>query len=494
MLQTLRERCAPLCHSVKALVRRTPRTLRERCREDALCPAAWLTDAYLLLMGTLFLLYFNEKGLSAITSAKRDLYYWLTGVYAGLALPAILAPLCTRADARAALWRRLRATWPVYACLLAYLLFTLASALLSRHGTAVWLGASRNDGFVTHLAYVGSFTLVGLLVRPKRMHIAAFAVGLTLFGVVALLHVCGADPLRLYPQGTSFKSSRGRYVGTVGNVGFVSALFCVAIPMLTVCVLRGRGRRRLFLLLPLGLCVFLTLKLWVLAALVGLGAGTLLCLPFVLRFPKQTMLRYYAGLAGLALLLTALLWCFDVGKGFPHELHELLHLRWADSFGTGRFFIWRQVIPRLGEHWAFGTGPDTMALEGMIPFSRYDWSLGRTVYASIDAAHNEYLNILFHQGVFALLAYLGALFFALRGFVSKAKTNAWTAGCGAAVVCYGIEACFGISQPLTTPFFWLALALLCASFTPGVCPCRSSAAYSCTGTTQGQPDCEARSE
>lgn len=441
------------CESPERLQREASEPLR-------LC--ALLTDLYLLCTATVFLLFFGPKGLAAITSAKRDFFYWSSGIYAALALPAAAFALWKHPDARSALLRRLRAGLPVYLCMGAYLLLTLLSALCSVHGEKVWIGASRNEGFVTQAAYVGVLLLVGLLARPRRRLLWAFGLGMSLLCALCVLHVAGLDPLRLFPRGQNYENTKRMFLGTVGNVGFIGGLLCVAVPAFAVTVLRGRRRQRFFALLPLALCLLLLALIDVLAAYVGLGLGGLLCLPFVLPLSRRGTRRYFLGLGLCALAAGLVLWRFDFG-GFFHELHALLHLRWADSFGSGRFFIWRQTLERVGGSWALGTGPDTMLLERLAPFTRFDAQTGKTVTASIDAAHNEYLNILFHQGVFALLAYLGALGFALRVFFRRARENAWIAGSGAAVLCYAIEAFFGIAQPLTKPFFILALALLLAA-------------------------------
>ena len=41
-----------------------------------------------------------------------------------------------------------------------------------------------------------------------------------------------------------------------------------------------------------------------------------------------------------------------------------------------------------------------MLYGGLEAFTRYDEALGGTIIGRIDVAHNEYLNILYHQGNF----------------------------------------------------------------------------------------------
>ena len=115
----------------------------------------------------------------------------------------------------------------------------------------------------------------------------------------------------------------------------------------------------------------------------------------------------------VALAMLAVVYFADLG-GMFHELHAILHGNAEGGFGSGRLHIWKSVLQRVPEHLLFGTGPDTMLYSDIEAFSRYDEVLGGTIVARIDIAHNEYLNILYHQGILALASYLGALIAAAK--------------------------------------------------------------------------------
>ena len=416
-------------------------------------------DVFLALMATAFLLYFDANGYTAITAAKRNALYVLSGgFFAAIAFALVF--VLRRSEGRAALKQRIKACSVVFWALSVYLLLTLISTLASPHPQAVWLGASRNEGFVTHAIYVLIFALLALFARPKPWLLYVFGCSLLLLFAVSLAQLLGANPFRLYPKGYSFFNTDPHFLGTVGNVGFLGGLLCVAIPVLAVAVLRGTSRWRFLLLLPLICCLVLTVCISVLAAYVGLFVGGLIALPFVLRFSRRWTKRYYAALAVAAAAALVILWLADIGSGLSHELHELLHGHFDDHFGTGRLYIWRQVLSRVPQRFWLGYGPDTMRLAQLEPFSRYDEVKAKMVYASIDAAHNEYLNILFHQGAPALAAYLTALAGAWTHVFRRAKRSIGAAMLGTAVLCYSVQALFGISQPLTAPYAWIALGLL----------------------------------
>ena len=128
----------------------------------------------------------------------------------------------------------------------------------------------------------------------------------------------------------------------------------------------------------------------------------------------------------------------------------------ADAFGSGRLYIWRSVWPLFSERPLLGGGPDTLGLRTDAAFTRWDPELGQTIRAAVDSAHNEYLGVLINQGAPALGCYL----------VREAPANRTAALCGGAALAYCIQAFFGVSSPISTPYLWLALGLLNSSGGP----------------------------
>lgn len=436
--------------------------MKQEKKTDNFLPYERVSLVFVLLMCVFHLLYFDEAGLSGLSAAKRASFYILGCGYPAMIALLTVFSLCTGTMHVKALWTRLRQCSAAVWLMLGYLLFTLISTLVSPYGSEAWLGSSRYEGAVTIAIYVVDFFLVAAFAKPGRLPVYVLGVSMILQCTICILQIHGGNPLGLYRGTQSFAALDGFYVGTIGNVGFLGGLFCMVIPIFLGYMLRSKEPWRFALALPLLICLYVLFRIFVLAAFVGLGAGLALALPFVLRLPKKGLAIWFGVLGGLGLCALVFLWAVDSGDGFLHELHELLHGRAEPTFGTGRFNIWQQVLSRIPQRLWFGYGPDTMKLVGLTPFSRYDEELGRTVYASIDAAHNEYLNVLFHQGIFALAAYLGALGVLLRRFVKRARSSAAAAILGAAVLCYMIQALFWISQLIVAPFFWLCLGLLAA--------------------------------
>jgi len=98
-----------------------------------------------------------------------------------------------------------------------------------------------------------------------------------------------------------------------------------------------------------------------------------------------------------------------------------------------------------------------------VGFERYDEALGILRQTRIDAAHNEFLNILVNQGLIALASYLSALILTALHWRRSARDSIGVMLGGCAVLGYCAQSFFGLSSPITTPFFWCAWGLLCSS-------------------------------
>lgn len=133
-----------------------------------------------------------------------------------------------------------------------------------------------------------------------------------------------------------------------------------------------------------------------------------------------------------------------------------------ESYGTGRFYIWRETFKYLPKYIWTGIGIDNFTYLG---FSEgtfiYDSDLKNNI---ITKAHNEYLNILANGGIFLLLSYLaliGTILFKFSKRIFKNKKldfinlSFYFAFCG-----YLVQAFFNVRITLIAPIFFLIAGLL----------------------------------
>lgn len=422
-----------------------------------------LTDGFLALMMTVLVLSVSPKGYLDVVGVKWGAFLILCGGYAGLCVLLWLEEVLVGQRKLAELKDAVRESTWTQRLLLAYLLLTWVSALLSDYPKTAWLGGTRREGALTITLYVLCFLCVSRFGKPKAWMADLLAATVTAQAILCILQLRGGNPLALYPEGVNYfdagKAYSGAYLGTIGNVDFVGAYFSLALPLLLAGILRMKARRRFWFLLPLALSAYVVVRMWVLSCIAGLAIGGLIALPVILPASKKARRGTALGLLGLALLGVIAVFAVDFGGVF-HSLHELLHGNVPRSVDSGRLYIWREVLKLVPQHPLFGAGPDTLSLAGIEPFQRYDESLELMLYAGIDAAHSEYLNVLYHQGAFALAALLAALASALAAWVRRARENAAAAILGSAVLCYVVQASFNISMCFTASLFWCVLGLL----------------------------------
>jgi len=425
---------------------------------------AQVTDLYVAGIMTVFLLWPGTRGYAGITQQKAWAYFMMTGGYLAVIL---LIRLVFRKDGGmpAPNWRGAikKLTLPQW-LILGYWGFSALSAMCSVDRAISLMGGPRAEGLLTISLYCGSFLLVSFFGRAGCWMLALFGVSMSANCVLALSQLAGHNPLGLYPEGMNYYDGlvryAGQFLGTVGNVDLLSALLALGIPVFWIGLLRLEDRRKYLLVVPLGLCLAVLGWVWVEGGVVAVLGGLILGIPVVLKTQRQR--RRAAAVAGAVLVLGfAGVYVFGerVG-GFVFEAHELLHGRVEDSFGSGRIYIWRNVLELVSERLLLGGGPETLGLRTDAAFERYDPHLGLVIRSAVDVAHNEYLNVLVNQGLPALVCMLGALVTAAVRWVKRSPENPAAAVCGGAVLGYCIQAFFGIGSPITAPFFWTAFGLL----------------------------------
>lgn len=423
-----------------------------------------VTSVYLALLLTVFLFYVGPEGYQGITGAKYSAFLALCIGYIGVMV--LLLAECALVGAvklptTGALWRH--SNW-CQRFAVVYLAATWISAVVSPHWPDTLLGVSRSEGALTITVYCLCFLLVSVFGTVGKWMLPLFAVAVTAFDVLAIVQLGGGNPFLLYPAGYNYFGAGvdygGAYLGTIGNVDLVAAFLCLAVGVLWVAILRGRERRRFWLFLPLAASIYVLFKMWVLSGIVGILCGTAPALGVVLPVSRKRKGIIFSLVAGFALALLLALYFVDVGGGMLHEVHELLHGRADDTFGSGRIYIWKNVLARIpGQFW-WGSGPDTMQLAGIEPFRRFDEALNAVILSQIDVAHNVYLNIFYHQGVLAFLAYMAMLLGAGRRWLRDSGESRAVAALGTGLLGYGIQTFFGFDACCATIYFWMFLGLL----------------------------------
>ena len=145
-------------------------------------------------------------------------------------------------------------------------------------------------------------------------------------------------------------------------------------------------------------------------------------------------------------------------------------LRFDDSWGTGRGFIWRMGMEYFRDKMPmlkrlFGYGPDGYF---MLTNDNYKVEGDQAGMGLIDSIHNEYLNLLLTIGVFGLLAYLYFLKNVFTVFWKKETENvaeatfrqtAFPFAVSLAYLAYLVQASINIAVPIVMPIVMIVTFL-----------------------------------
>ncbi len=421
-----------------------------------------LTAIFLAGMATVWLLY-PGGSYENITQSKAVLFFSLAG---GFVLVSLLGrlELCLIGGGKCLgpveRWKRW--TLPQRAVFI-YWCAALVSTLASAHLDVAFLGSGRYGGFLTITLYCWSFLLIADGYMPKRWLLWLLAGMVSLNCLLSLVQLLGYNPFGLYPAGMTYYDANlryaGEFLGTIGNVDILSAVLCVAIPLLWISLLRLKTPWRFALLVPLALCLGVLLWAFVAGGVVAVLLSALFTPPVLAREKKRRLLLLALA---LALLMGGVVTIYAVGDkigGPAAEASALLHGQWDDRFGSSRLYIWRKTAELIPQRPLLGGGPDTLGLRSDIAFERFNDLTGTMIRAQVDDAHNEYLNILVNQGLLGLLTYLAVLGSVLVVWLRRAPGDNVAAICGGGAFCYSIQAFFGLASLASTPLFWICMAL-----------------------------------
>ncbi len=412
-------------------------------------------SVYLGLLCFVHMLAFLPGGYTNITQAKYASFCAISALFAA---PSVYVLIKERGENLVR--ERLRAEH-IFAAM--YAIMALVSAAFSDYPAAAFFGAHRLDGAISICVYCAVFVLLSMFYRRDRRVLAALVAGIVINCAVSALQLCGLNPLWLFPEGMNYYDYGvkfpAQFIGSCGNAGLNSSVLCLAAPILFICARRCRRRLRLpaYFAAVFALAILLLSK--VSAAILGLALGITVCAPLVFGRTKRQKRRIAVISALIIIAALAVIYFTELPVATLSQLRSMLHGELRAEFGSGRIYIWENAIKLFPESPLLGGGPDTLVYRIGAHFTKTGPG-GFSVTRDIDNAHNEYLNILVNQGLLGLGFYLAALAAPMiRFFRSKRKTPLATA-CAVGLICYLIQAFFGIGMCINSPYFWAALAIL----------------------------------
>lgn len=408
--------------------------------------------------------------------------------------------------------------------LFGYVLLTAVSAICSDHKDVSLFGYfERCEGLLTIASYatfaVAAATFVRSAAQINRV-LSAWLVCMGVVMVVAQMQFMGLNPFssvefiqRLMPDSAAFLAPHlalgPKYwvYSTLSNPNYVAMTMAMVVPICSILfVLDWKGMNSgLLLMLTLLACATL-------AASGGRGAwlAVAMSLPVaLLKVPamggRKSILRLAAVLLAGVLVMAA---CQSSGRiRVPADGEQTqvgstglaassevggvsrIHLpvsaatpepappadtsgdfweRAIQKFGaagSGRGYIWIRSVQMMASAWYLGNGPDTFGIHFDNKDALKKYYPGRDTY--IDKPHNTFILIAVNQGLPALVAFIGFVFWQLLGSAGRngagadskdASTLKFALSTG--LVAFLVASVFYDSNVCTTIPFWIFLGML----------------------------------
>ncbi|MEA4969602.1 MAG: O-antigen ligase family protein [Candidatus Pelethousia sp.] len=183
---------------------------------------------------------------------------------------------------------------------------------------------------------------------------------------------------------------------------------------------------------------------------------------FFIKLPplpaKAWRIAWYALLIILVIALVSLvpLLAEATGNGSLTELSAILQGDLDDSFMSGRMMVWKRALSMVPDRLLFGHGPDNFSNSFNLV---YHDEIFAAQGQSYDKLHNEYLQVLFDDGLLGLLSLLG--FYGALLFAARKKLNSpLVLGLAVALLCHMTQALFNFVSPFAHPVAWTLWGVL----------------------------------
>ena len=351
-------------------------------------------------------------------------------------------------------------------CVIAFAALACLSTCLSDYGVFFTTEIGKYDSLLVYLLYACILLGVSRHGLNLRRCLVLFAAAYSLCCAIAVVQLCGWNALWLFPDGMNYYSpfvrETGAFLGTMGNVDVFSGLHCLALPLITAAFFALRDRRRFLLLIPAALGIVTLALSGVASGILAVSVTAIVLIPFYAFGGREGERRGLLRFSGLALLLLGLAAAYLIPfrQGTAFELHELLHGRAEDSFGSHRILIWRGTVEVLRDHPLLGIGPDSLADHLNITFERYSQPLGETIRTYVDNAHNAYLQALVSFGVLGCVPLSILAAETVSGLRPGFRSDRAIRVLCPPLLCFAIQALFNVGTCMLTPIFLILWAAL----------------------------------
>lgn len=464
-----------------------------------------VTDWYLLLMLLVFCLWLPE-GFGNVEGPKFVFFAAVTLLWF-----VLLAGLSVKEGLPGGFFTPARVSALVFAAV------CLLSSVVSPFGFRETFIGHRYTGLLTQLLLAMVLIGVSRFGHCRERHFIAFAVSITILGVISILQKLGMNVFGFYPGNRSYFYYT-TFLGTIGHVDTLASVVGLAVPLFLGLFVKSEASCSWLYFIPLFLSSMTLTMGGAESGMLSVAVVSVVAPAFLIRSMKE--LRRTLGGAAFMLAGVSLGRAMDFGRVdgvrvFQFKLETLtiaclvfsavlIAVSWLLRFvrrePSGRMFrnafIVAAVVCVIGAMtavWFWPGESGTLYEASQILHGHFEDSYGndrigvwrvtltnvpeapllgggpgtlrlRTVKVLDDGlvarlAHNVYLQYLVDTGILGLLSYLAVI---VTSLVVR-RRDRWKPVYVAlilAALSYAVQDFFNLGVPSSSPFFWIVLGLL----------------------------------
>jgi putative inorganic carbon (HCO3(-)) transporter len=332
---------------------------------------------------------------------------------------------------------------------------------------ALYGSYGRNEGLFSLLTYYSIFLLASTIPK-KNQKVIIYTLLFT--GIIQII-IGTIQTLRInnvfgYDRSMNWSNNFKFASGTIGNPNFYSTYILMCLMYVYGCLIKSKDKFNIIfnailtIIFSYGLIIGNTSSCIISFLLV------LIC-TLIRKINKNNILKV---VTIFLCTIIVLVFCFNILnklcnnriystlKNNVTEITTIFQEGITDETGNGRIYIWKETIKKVPRYIYTGIGIDNFSL---INDGYYICTKVGKKNQCFDKAHNEYLQILITEGIFALIIYLLFLSYIIYVFCKNKKYNDFHFyGLSLAFISYLIQAFFNISVIPVAPVFYLMMGFI----------------------------------
>ena len=275
-------------------------------------------DIYIFTLIILFPLIVDKTGFFHILECKWYAFVTIATTYIVLNLLTILYFLLFKKVNYFKKHKVGLIEWLVIAFLFINILSCFTSPFFNKYN--LFIGVGRGEGLITMTLYSLTFLCVALFAKFKKRYITYFTISSLFVSFIALLQYIGFNPFNMFQNGIG--THNVSFMTTIGNVDFISALYCIFLPISFSALIFLKDNQKwekILHLLAIFMGFFVIGVIDVQSGKVALLATLIILFPFIIANNK----RLSKFLIAIATILMS--YCFNVilNPIYHYDIHKL---------------------------------------------------------------------------------------------------------------------------------------------------------------------------